>query len=164
MRPRSHARRVAVATAALALAAGACSGDGGPPRDDEGRLTKATDLAVFDLQPGDCLSPDDEVTAELETVRAVPCSEPHVHEVFALVTWEDGDTFPGQAELADFADAACIAEFADYVGVDYLDSTLFHSYLLPTLRSWDERADRTIVCLASSAGEPLQGSSRGSER
>lgn len=149
--------------AALAVALAAC-GDDDAGRDEDGRITEPTDVAVFDLQVGDCLSPDEEVAAELEQVRAVPCEDAHVHEVFFLAEWEGGDTFPGETALADFADAACIAEFQEYVGTDYLDSALFHTYLLPTLRSWDERDDRQVVCLAASAGEPLEGSSRGTER
>lgn len=155
--------RGALAVAAVVLA-GSCSGDDSADRDDRGRLTEPTELAVFDLAVGDCLSPDEAVAAELEVVRAVPCQDPHVHEVFALVEWSGDDTFPGDTALADFADAACVAEFQAYVGSDYLDSALFHTYLLPTLRSWDERDDRQVVCLAASAGEPLQGSSRGSGR
>lgn len=164
MNERARTRPVlAAATAAVAVLLAACSGGGGG-RDDEGRITEPTDVAVFDLRVGDCLAPDQGVVAELEEVRAVPCEDPHLHEVFFLAEWDGGDTFPGDTALADFADGACIAEFEAYVGTDYLDSALFHTYLLPTLRSWDERNDRQVVCLAASAGEPLQGSSRGSER
>ncbi|MGE3619571.1 MAG: septum formation family protein [Acidimicrobiia bacterium] len=133
-------------------------------RDDDGRITSSGEVAVFDLQPGDCLSPGEEITAEVEKVVAVPCAEAHTHEVFAVVEWDDGDTYPGDAALSDFGDAACVARWSDYFGSDYLDSALFHTYLLPTLRSWDERDDRSVICLGASAGEPLRGSSKDSGR
>ena len=48
-----------------------------------------------------------------------------------------------------------------YVGVDYLDSSLFYTYLLPSARSWDDD-DRSVVCFVTSPGEPLQRSVKGS--
>ena len=46
---------------------------------------------------------------------------------------------------------------------DYLDSALFYTYLLPSARSWEDD-DRSIICFVTSAGEPLQGSAKGSKR
>src|SRR5690606_17849935 len=103
--------------------------------------------SVFDLTPGSCvLAPSHEdVAVELSEVTTVPCEQPHELEVFALVDFPEqggsgatqaGSTFPGDAMLKDFADGACAAEFATYVGIDYRDSELFFTYLVPSARSW----------------------------
>ena len=56
--------------------------------------------------------------------------------------------YPGDDVLETFAQGACAQRFAGYVGVDYLDSTLFFTYLLPSARSWEQ--DETATCSASS--------------
>ena len=151
-----------VAVAALVLAVGACSSDGPLERgaDDPGGVDSPATLSVFDLRPGDCLMRPGQPTAKLGTVDAVPCSDAHDLEVFSLVDYADGDTYPGEADLGDFADGACVSDFAGYVGSDYLDSELFVTYLLPTLESWnaDGDNDRTVVCLITDPSAPRQSS------
>jgi hypothetical protein len=154
---------------ALALAfGGGCGGDDGADRGADGRVTEAGDVSVYELLEGDCLSPPDEVQAGLEQVRVVPCAEPHTQEVFATIDYEapdeDDDDFPGDSEVQAYADAQCLDPFTDYVGIDYLDSSLFLTYLVPTVVSWNEEGDREIVCIAQTTGETMQGSIEGSER
>ena len=50
-----------------------------------------------------------------------------------------------------------------YVGIDYLDSDLFFTYLVPSPRSW-EQDDRQVLCMITTAGEPLRGSVKDSKR
>jgi hypothetical protein len=162
-------RRAALALPLVALALGAaCSGDDGADRGADGRITDAGDVSVFELLAGDCLSPPEEVQAGIEEVTLVPCADPHTQEVFETLDYEPAeegdDDFPGDSELDTFAQAACLDPFADYVGVDYIDSSLFITYLLPTVRSWNEEGDREVVCIAQTTGEQLQGSIEGSER
>lgn len=141
------------------VAGSACSG-GGPDRDADGRITASGDVDVFDLRVGDCLVLDDSVDASVESLPAVPCDEPHQGEVYALyeIDDEDIDTYPGERELSNMAEAVCVAEFADYVGVDLADSTLFFTYLVPSIRGWQDGDDRTVVCLAVAAGRTLEQS------
>ncbi len=125
--------------------------------DDESEET-----SVFDAKPGMCFEGPEEVEAQVSDLADVPCSEPHDQEAYALVTYEpaegeDEDVFPGEEELARFADGACAQEFADYVGIDYLDSSLYFTYLLPSPRSWEDD-DREVLCLVMTAGEPLTDS------
>jgi hypothetical protein len=154
---------------ALALAlGGGCGGDDDAGRGADGRVTEAGDVSVFELLEGDCLSPPEEVQAGLEQVTVVPCAEPHTQEVFAVLDYEipDGtdDDFPGDSEMEAYAEAECLDPFTDYVGVDYLDSTLFLTFLVPTVVSWNEEGDREVVCIAQTTGEEIQGSVEGSER
>lgn len=161
-------RRAALALPLVALAlTGGCGGDDGAERGSDGRVTEPGDVSVYELLTGDCLSPPDEVQAGIEEVEVVPCADPHTQEVFATVDYElpeDNDDFPGDDEIDAFAQGACLDPFTDYVGVDYIDSSLFITYLLPTVRSWNEENDREIVCIAQTTGEELQGSIEGSER
>lgn len=149
---------VAVVVALVAVLAG-CS-DSGPDRDADGRITSSGDIDVFDLQVGDCLVLDDSVEPSVEKLPATPCDEPHQGEVYALheIDDEELDTYPGERELSNRAETACVAEFADYVGVDLADSTLFFTYLVPSIRGWQDGNDRTVVCLAVTAGETIEQS------
>jgi hypothetical protein len=163
-------RRTAASTLLLALAAtiAGCGGDDGAERGDDGRVLEAGDVSVFELLQGDCLSPPEEVQAGLEEVTVVPCADPHTQEIFEIIEYEPAeegnDDFPGDDELDDFAQAACLDPFTDYVDIDYIDSSLFITYLLPTVRSWNEEGDREVVCIAQTTGEQIQGSVEGSQR
>jgi hypothetical protein len=111
-----------------------------------------------------CFQAPGEVEAQVDELAEVPCAEPHDQEAYAVVPYTgEGDAYPGDDELAAFADGRCAQEFRDYVGVDYLDSSLYFTYLVPSPRSW-EQDDRDVLCLVTNAGEPLEGSVEGSER
>jgi hypothetical protein len=153
---------VALAVVVATLALG-CSGDSGPTRKD-GRITKAGSLSAAELKPGDCMLAPAKVAAEVTDVRAVPCSDPHPLEAFSLVTYDKGDAYPGDKELGRYADGKCLERYADYVGIDYADSELFYTYLLPSARSWQDSKDRTIVCIVTTTGEQLTKSVQGSQR
>jgi hypothetical protein len=99
----------------------------------------------------------------METLPVVPCDEPHEGEVYALVELDDLDAYPGERELSDRAEMECLARFAGYVGVELADSTLFTTYMIPSIRGWQDDDDRTVVCLTVSAGGPLTRSVAGSQ-
>lgn len=152
-----RSRRLLLAALVLGLVLAGCSKDKAGRRD--GALTKAGNISVFDVQVGDCLMPGDKLKAEISSIRAVPCRQPHTHEVFALPEYPgDSDVYPGEAKLADFANASCLESFGNYTGSDYLDSKLFFSYLQPSVRSWNDGKDRRIVCVIVATGKPVTGS------
>lgn len=153
-------RRLAAAAIALSLVLGACSDDS-PDRDGDGRITSAGDLSVFDLVEGDCVVLDSDVEAANSTLPVVPCDEPHQAEVYSLVVLDDLDQYPGERELSNRAELECVGTFGDYVGVELADSTLFFTYMIPAVRSWQEDGDRTVVCMALGVGGPLEGSVKG---
>lgn len=124
--------------------------------------------SVFGLEPGDCLLAPEEVTAQISELETVPCSEQHDQEAYAVVPYvgdeeSDSGAFPGDEALMEFADGACAQEFTDYVGVDYLDSSYFFTYLLPSPRSWQDK-DRNVVCFVIDSGRPLTGSVAGTKK
>lgn len=138
-----------VLTVALAAAAGAC--------EDEGD--------VFSLEVGTCFNDTESALAGGETsnVPVVECDEPHDNEVFALVELE-GDEFPGNDTVRQVGNEKCLAEFEDYVGLDYPSSRYAAGpYLTPTEESWERANDREVICALWDANlEKLEGSARGS--
>ena len=133
--------RGAVVALASCLAASSCSGDDGEP------VVDLSESAV-----GTCLEFGDSVEAEISELPAVPCLEPHSHEIYAI-EFSDAATYPG------------FGAFEEYVGVRAFASELFFSWLVPTLHSWDRENDRQIVCVIGEGnGAPLVGSVRGIAR
>lgn len=125
-------------------------------------------VSVFSIEPGQCFAGQTEVKAQISEVQKVDCSEEHLQEAFAVVDYADADgatpdTYPGDDALTKLAEGTCADEFGSYVGIDYLDSGLFYTYLLPSARSWEDD-DRSIVCFVTTAGEPLTSSVKGSKR
>jgi len=162
--PRSEPTRPAqllLVLTLLALVIASCSKS--EPEREEGvpGVTKAGKLSVFDLRPGDCLGDLSELTDQLETVPVEPCTEVHRIEVYHLAD-HPAEKYPGEAELATFADGVCLAEFGAYTGVDYfaVGTSLYFSYLFPTLDSWNDSEDRGIVCVVGSSAD-LNGSVAG---
>lgn len=118
--------------------------------------------SVFHLKPGDCVVTPTAVKAQLSNLTVVPCREPHTKEVYALVSDKGGDVYPGVTTLQKYANGQCLQRFAGYVGVDYRDSSLFFTYLLPSVRSW-AAGDHTIDCIITTTGRKLTKSVKGSK-
>jgi hypothetical protein len=146
---------------ALALLAG-CSLFGGGGGD-------TTSVSVFSVVPGQCFQAPTKVKAELSKLERVPCSKPHVRESYAVIpytppTGTTGGGYPGGDALSTFAKGACAQRFRGYVGVDYLDSSLFFTYLFPSARSWEQDDDRKIICFVTTTGDKLTASVKGSKK
>ncbi len=132
---------------------------------DRGDDTTAS-TPVTEVQVGQCLAAPTKEEALISEVEAVPCDTPHGQEAYDSITFEaadpgqSDDLYPGEDALTEFADGACAGAFGTYVGIDYLDSTYFFTYLLPSPRSW-ESGDHDVLCLATSSQGPLTGSLKG---
>ena len=163
---RSLAVGAALGLVVLAGCTGKSSSANGP-----GKST-----SVFKLKPGDCVVPPTDIKAEITAVNVVHCSTPHTQEVFANVTYVPSvppgavtsvttktDSYPGDTALRTAANGLCLQQYAAYVGVDYRDSTLFYTYLMPSARSWGNK-DRSIVCILTTTGQTLTVSMKGSKR
>ncbi len=118
-------------------------------RDASGEIVSGGDLDVMTVQPGDCFndpSDEEDVVFQLE---AIPCSQPHDNEVFAVesVAGLFGSDYPGRQTLEEHAYEVCSGRaFDSYVGTPYLDSSLEVFTLTPTDDSWSE-GDRDVVCV-----------------
>jgi hypothetical protein len=160
-RPRRSRRAALLVLAVTPLLLGGCSflGIGTSTKPS---LPAHTD-SVFHLSVGDCIVPPTSIQAEISTLKVVSCHEAHTQEVFALIKDNAGSNYPGAAALQTFANAGCLQQFEPYVGTAYEDSSLFYTYLLPSVRSWTQE-DRTIVCVITTTGQPLTASVHGSKR
>jgi hypothetical protein len=118
---------------------------------------------VLRLGVGDCLM--DQTTpigGDLVDVPLVDCDQPHESEVYAEIVME-GTGFPGVEEVVNTGIASCMAEFAEFVGIDYSSSLLDFSYYYPTPSSWAV-GDRSIFCVVFDPGVLTQGTLEGSRR
>lgn len=134
-------------------------GDDGPP---------SVEVSVFNVQIGQCFASQQEIQAEIATLSAIPCDGPHRQEAYATVAYEppagvQGDAFPGDANLKSYADAKCAEQFQAYVGINYLDSSLFFTYLVPSARGWEQENDRSVVCFITTTGAELTSSAKASK-
>jgi hypothetical protein len=120
-------------------------------------------VSVFHLEVGQCLDPPSKIVAQVSTLEVLSCKAPHTQQVFALVSDRAGSLYPGPGSLERFANASCLQHFASFVGIPYQQSSLFFTYLLPTVRSW-EAGDHTVTCVITTTGAKLTSSVQGSKR
>lgn len=138
------------AVALLALSAlTACSGGSEEAEREDGAIVAPGALDVFGVRVGDCLDLDatDATAAQVTDLAAVPCTQPHRHEVFHVGEVTGFDVYPGPSELSSTSDGMCLGAFEDYVGIPYLDSDVQFTYLYPSLASWQDEEDREVVCI-----------------
>ena len=135
-------------------------------RDETGQITSGGDLDVMAMQVGDCFDDPEGDEDMVVGVAAVPCSEPHDNEVFAVLSlsavFADGG-FPGDDALWDHSYEVCSGSaFDSYVGTHYLESSLEVFSFTPSEESWSD-GDREFVCVLYSLDfAKLTGTARGS--
>lgn len=159
--PGRRCRQVAV-IALVTVTASACGLFGGDDSPGE-------EVSVFSVKAGQCFLAPQKVQAQLSSLDKVSCKTAHTQEAYAVVPFQEPEGtkssgFPGNDALATFAKGACAAEFADYVGVDYRDSKLFFTYLLPSARGWEQNADHEVVCFITTTGKKLNATVKGSKK
>ncbi len=123
---------------------------------------------VMDIAVGDCFDESAMQTAlggeEVSNIPLVECSEPHDAEVFHVEDLPDGD-FPGESSVQASMEEICTGSaFADFIGVDYMDSSIYVGGLQPTSQTWDSFDDREILCYAISDEGPITESLAGANR
>lgn len=133
-------------------------------RGDSGEIVDAGNLSVFDLQEGDCFDAglDSSQVTEISEVRALPCAEAHVYEMFSVADYPAGES-PSAADedYTAWESENCLGRFEAYVGLDYDSSMYYISALVPTDSSWAQ-GDRTLMCFIHNDGEStVTGSARG---
>lgn len=151
----------AVAAAAAVLLLASCSLlSSDAPRDENGQVTEATTISVFKLQKGDCFDEASMGTGEVNTVKVIPCDEPHDSEIFAEKTLT-GSSYPGDSVIQDDADEFCYSEFEPFVGISYESSIHYFYSLTPTQGSWEGENDRLIQCIIISEDGNISESLKG---
>jgi len=160
--------------------AGACSGGDepaatttsttkAPATTEVGLSTSAEATGLRDLDVGQCfdLSKDDPDAAD-RAVWALPCTDPHTHEVYSVVTYDGpavkGGAYPGTAVVQDWAEQTCYAGFETFVGRPWTESSLDIETWWPSQESWGRR-DRSIICTTfPTDGSHTTGSAAGTKR
>ncbi|HZK05442.1 MAG TPA: septum formation family protein [Actinomycetaceae bacterium] len=164
---RKLPRSIAPLAVTLLLLAGCTDATGGdaatdaPTASPTGTVSPSpgpiTEGAVdpFSIPVGGCLagaalsSTPDQLMNIPDEVEVIRCDRPHRTEVFAELLLLD-DTYTGDEELARTAESFCYAQFTGFVGVPLEESLHDFVFLYPTEDSWNEIADRQILCLAVS--------------
>jgi hypothetical protein len=119
-----------------------------------------------DLEVGDCYDPiEDPDDDALLAAIILPCSAPHLAEVFGLaeVAGADGAPFPGFDDLEAEAEDLCDAAFEEYVGIDFNRSRYGYVYYTPTEATW-AGGDRAVMCVIDDNGRTIEGSVEGTRR
>jgi hypothetical protein len=101
---------------------------------------------AFRVEVGDCLVDAGRGTEELKEVDAVdtvPCDQERGGEVYAAFDLEDASEYPGDKTVGDLAFAGCEDRFAEWIGIDYVDSRLEFYTFQPTEASWPTARLRT---------------------
>lgn len=155
-----RARRVTALLLVAAASAATLTGCGGSSKGDG--------TSVFHVKAGQCFLPPSKVQAELTSLKRVSCTSGHTQEAYAVVAYTGSgsgftDQYPGDTVLKTYADGVCAQKFSSYVGVDYQDSKLFFTYLLPSARGWQQTHDRDIVCFVTTTGAVLHKSVKGTK-
>jgi len=163
LHPVPSARAVRSRAAGLLLAVGALAPVGLVACSDDPDPDQAQGEPVLEVGDATCLQVDASVTGEVSTLPVVDCAVDHTHEVFATVTDEVDDVYPGMSALEAFAERECYARFEEYVGINPFDSALSITWIVPSLDGWNDEDDHDVLCvLARRDGAPLQGSAKGS--
>ena len=110
-------------------------------RDNSGAIVGEGTVGVLNLSVGDCLNGLDFSAEEVYEATGIPCSEPHVYEVYHVESLE-GYTLQA---LADSVSQICEDRFQRFTGVSYLESSLEFSNLIPTSEGFAE-GDNVIQC------------------
>jgi hypothetical protein len=145
-----------------------------PARPSPGPSTPATrQLLLAQLRTGDCLTGSNLGLGTNNPwprlSNAVPCSQPHLAEVFFAdnAYWQPPS--PGDTTITHEADAECNRAYTAYVGIPDTHSIYNWDDIFPDAVDWSN-GNRELVCVAfrptSSApgGTLISGSVKGSRR
>jgi len=155
----------------------ACGSVDDADRAESGDIVSAEDLDAFPMREGDCFDGSLDMNQArsvgisgggfAEEMAAIPCSEPHDNELYAVFDLSDRlpylalERFPGEEGIVSFSRDGCFERFENFIGISYEESTLLVRMLYPTAESWAQ-GDREVSCMVYHSEEKLAGSMRGS--
>ncbi|MUM20783.1 DUF4190 domain-containing protein [Mycobacterium sp. CBMA271] len=129
---------------AAAVVGAAIGASHSPKRDDAGQVTRSGDMDVTKLRVGDCIA-DIGDEKFYTTTNALPCSQPHKAEVYALLPLS-GTSVPAMSVMEEAAEG-CGDALERYSPSTYAEDGIDVTYLYPTSRSW-KQGDHSITCIA----------------
>ncbi len=113
-------------------------------RNGAGTITSGGRVQILDLRVGDCFNDDAAPGTMVLSVEAVPCSDPHKAEVFAVVPIP-GDVFPGDDAMRKKASDTCGAQEGRVNG-SLVPSTAALHWVQPSQQMWGAH-HRNVVCI-----------------
>jgi Septum formation/Domain of unknown function (DUF4190) len=114
-----------------------------------GKITHRGDLGVFALVTGDCFD-NPTNTQNIESVTAIPCTQPHDSQVFAKFDLKGSDdAYPAPATLNKLADTGCNARTGS-IDKPKTTADMTIRVLFPEQDSWTD-GQRTVSCLIVSS-------------
>ena len=180
--------RLFVALVALVLLAGACSGSSeaeerttaegiivvAEPTAETFDASDPDQLAGVSVSPsaigqGDCFNEyvyRDQADFLQQITTIVGCDGPHDREAYLLTQFpgDEDAPAPSEEELRRWADNACLEEFENFVGLEYVLSQLEIGAIVPSFETWTDQGDRNVICFVfpDEAGRRLRTSVRNS--
>lgn len=118
------------------------------------------------VELGDCLNDYvwwDRAGNRQQAMTRVGCDRPHDKEIYHVDIHPggDGEPFPGDRKLEEFAQDICLERFEPFVDREYVLSDLEIGIFTPDFESWNSIDDRSISCFVFAfEGGLLQGSMR----
>jgi len=115
----------------------------GSVRSASGDITVSGRVGVLRLLPGDCFLAGAD---EIEAVDAVPCSDDHQAEVFAIFDLADTE-WPGTAAVAQVTKNGCLDRFRGATGHVFDPVLMAITGFAPSEHSWKD--DRRVLCVVA---------------
>lgn len=113
-------------------------------------VDSARDAHAQQLVTGNCLDPLP-ADGQVDTVRVVPCTDPHAAQVVTTYEFADDSLWPGQQVADSRVARSCVLDQAE------VDAGVTAVTWAPTQQSW-ARGDRAGLCLAVVEGGGVTGS------
>jgi len=115
-------------------------------RNAAGEITSAGAVGAFEVRVGDCFNDEAFESTEISEIPAVPCSDPHDNQVYAVFDIP-GDAWPGDESVEEAAFQGCYERFAGSIGKSYEDSMIDYTAIYPSQGSWNQVDDREVLCV-----------------
>jgi hypothetical protein len=123
-----------------------------------GGSTAGQRTLIDDLTVGECVSDLGQPTST-RSVTVVPCTEPHVGELYAIYQLDKQGPYPGRDAVHSLAEQGCNDRAAAYAPTAFNDATIGIYMLVPIEAGWSS-GDRTTDCFAKTT-TPRSGSIKG---
>lgn len=149
-----------MAAAAAALALLAPAGCGLEEAADKAAETTKQLISPWNLEPGTCYDDKNIASGRIESIKAIPCTDPHNSQIVDVIDYPAGTQY---AELSDKAKEDCGRAFEEkllpevYEAYSAGESSYEGAFLYPMAADWRNDASNKVACVLQSK-EPVSES------
>lgn len=122
-----------------------------------------------EIEAGDCFNEyiyKDQTDFLQQITTIVGCNGPHDREAYFTTEYpgDEDDPLPPEDTLVRWAETACLDEFEDFIGLEYVLSALEIGVIVPSFETWTNEGDRKVICFVfpDESGQRLRVSVRNS--